>query len=245
MARIRSIKPDFWTDGDVVALSYAARLLFIGSWNFALCDYGHVADDAVRLKMQVLPADDVDAQSLIDELVASGRMVRLVGSDGRTYLHVKRFTEHQRIEKRWTPRCPACLDSVLTEAPQTSHKLARVSESTREHAQTLANSAPERRGEEGKVNTPSSADADGAFNEWWALYPRKVGKAEARKAWTKAVKASSVTAVQAGLKAQLPTIKASEERFRPHPATWLNQGRWEDEPTTDVDQPSTGWWNAR
>lgn len=93
-------------------------------------------------------------------------------------------------------------------------------------------------------NTPSAA-ADDAFNEWWALYPRKVGKSEARKVWAKAVKAASEQAVLDGLKRQLPDLKASEERFRPHPATWLRQGRWEDERTQAADQPTEGWWNVR
>lgn len=107
MARIRTIKPEFWTDGDIMDLSPWARLLFIGSWNFALCDNGHVADDPRRLKMQVLPADDVDAAALVEEIIAAGRMIR-VSVDNRTFLHIKRFTDHQKVEKRWSPRCPVC-----------------------------------------------------------------------------------------------------------------------------------------
>lgn len=140
MARIRSIKPEFWTDGDVMDMSPQARELFIGSWNFAMCDYGHLADDPRRLKMQVLPADDVmmvrdeagawtlqpmDPTVLVDELLASGRMVRLE-LDGRSYLHIVRFTDHQRLEKRWTPRCPACKALAdHTEPLETSREPAR------------------------------------------------------------------------------------------------------------------------
>lgn len=36
MARIRTIKPEFWTAEQVMELSRDARLLFIGMWNF--CD---------------------------------------------------------------------------------------------------------------------------------------------------------------------------------------------------------------
>jgi len=36
MARIRTIKPEFWTDGDMFKLSRDARLFYIGLWNF--CD---------------------------------------------------------------------------------------------------------------------------------------------------------------------------------------------------------------
>jgi hypothetical protein len=134
VARIRTIKPEFWTDGDVMDLSPFARLLFIGSWNFAMCDFGHVADDPRRLKMQVLPSDDVDGVALVDELVNAGRMVR-VTVDGRSFLHIKRFTDHQKTEKRWTPRCPVCAE---TKPPTNSPNLSR----------TPPTSAPERKGEE-------------------------------------------------------------------------------------------------
>lgn len=38
MARIRTVKPEFWTDRRMVKLSPLARLLYISSWNFALCE---------------------------------------------------------------------------------------------------------------------------------------------------------------------------------------------------------------
>ena len=135
MARIRTIKPEFWTDGDVMDLSPYARLLFIGSWNFAMCDFGHLQDDPRRLKMQVLPADDVDGAELVDEIVTKGRMVR-IEADGRTFLLIKRFTDHQKTEKRWTPRCPVCASEPRPTSPNLS--------------ETPPTSAPERKGEERK-----------------------------------------------------------------------------------------------
>lgn len=147
MARIRTIKPEFWTDGEIMDLSPYARLLFIGSWNFAMCDFGHVADDPRRLKMQVLPADDVDGIALVDELVSSGRMVR-IQVDGRSFLHIKRFTDHQKTEKRWAPRCPVC---AHTQPRQTSPNLS----------EPPRTSAPERKGKErrGREGTTTTAVA--------------------------------------------------------------------------------------
>jgi hypothetical protein len=166
MPRIRTVKPEFWTDGDVVDMSPYARLLFLGSWNFALCDRGHVADDPKRLKMQVLPADDVNASDLIDEIITHGRMVRLTAADGRTYLHIKRFTDHQKIEKRWTPRCPACEAFGLNEAPATPDNPAEPPQTSREVegdttslAETPRTSAPEGKGKEGKGRDVKPATA--------------------------------------------------------------------------------------
>lgn len=82
-----------------------------------------------------------------------------------------------------------------------------------------------------KENSPSSARADdAAFDDFWGDYPRKVGKDAARKAWRRAVaRAESPDAIRAGLRKHLPALKSTEVRFQPHPATWLNEGRWQDE----------------
>lgn len=159
MARIRTVKPEFWTDGDVMDLSPQARLLFIGSWNFALCDYGHLADDARRLRRQVLPEDDVmmvrvdgewailpmDPVFLVDEILTSGRMVRLT-VDERSYLHIVRFTDHQRLEKRWTPRCPAC--KGLGKPLDSTENLSEPRETSREFVRPRGTSASDRTGQD-------------------------------------------------------------------------------------------------
>lgn len=99
MARIRSIKPEVWTDPEVVSCSPLARLLWIGSWNHA-DDYGVLKDDPVRLKLQVLPADDCDPHVLIDELVNRGLLLRRVTPDGTCVLVIRTFCVHQKIDTR-------------------------------------------------------------------------------------------------------------------------------------------------
>lgn len=112
MPRIRSIKPEFWTDGAMIALPFEARLFYIGMWNFA-CDRGHLSDDPMGLKLKILPADTIAGRDLVDLLVGSGRVERINLPDGRRYLNIPRFTDHQRIDTRWNSRCPVCahLDS--------------------------------------------------------------------------------------------------------------------------------------
>lgn len=99
MARIRSVKPDLWNDPAFVGCSPHARLLFIGSWNQA-DDFGVLKDDPERLRLQVLPADAVDAPGLVDELVDADLLVRMVAEDGTKVLVVRTFCEHQRIDAR-------------------------------------------------------------------------------------------------------------------------------------------------
>jgi hypothetical protein len=146
MPRIRSIKPEFWTDGAMISLPFEVRLFYIGMWNFA-CDRGHLSDDPMGLKLKILPADTVSGSDVIEMLVGSGRVERITLADGRRYLNIPRFTDHQRIDSRWNSRCPVC-------AHIDSHQL------TETHA-SLGELIPggEGRGEEGKGEGGESADA--------------------------------------------------------------------------------------
>lgn len=104
MPKIRALKPDFWTDDAVVELSPLARLLFMGLWTYA-CDNGHVEDKPRQIKMRILPADDVKVGDLLDELVASGRILRRDG-----WVAVLNFSKHQKIDRRYFSTCnrPGC-----------------------------------------------------------------------------------------------------------------------------------------
>ena len=76
---------------------------------------------------------------------------------------------------------------------------------------------------------PRQAGAAEAFNDFWAAYPRKVGKNAARKAWTAALKGGAdPQAIGLALAAQR---WPDDPQFIPHPSTWLNGGRWQDDPT--------------
>lgn len=124
MARMRYLKPELWTDSKVVRMSPWARLLFIGSWNFALCEAGHLDDDAMALKLKVLPADPIDADEVLEEVIATGRIVRETLADGRSYLHIVNLGKHQKVDTRWATRCPYCTadGSKLTETPESSEE---------------------------------------------------------------------------------------------------------------------------
>lgn len=81
-------------------------------------------------------------------------------------------------------------------------------------------------------NTPSAADAAGeSFQAFWSRYPRKVGKQAAAKAFTKALRHTDADTIVAGLAAAVAgwTACGTESRFIPHPSTWLNEGRWDDQ----------------
>lgn len=221
MARIRTIKPDYWTDGKVVAWSPFARLLFIGMWNFTMCDHGHVADDPMKLKLQILPMDDVDIDALLAEIMDSGRVKRVTDPEGRTYLHITRFGDHQKIDPRWKTRCPACATPELAE---THRSLSEPRRDSPELPET-----PPRKGREGKKTTSTAPQVDG-FEDFWAAYPRKESKRAAAQAYARALKRADAEAILQGAKKYASVPR--EPQYIAMPTTWLNGDRWEDQAAT-------------
>ena len=75
----------------------------------------------------------------------------------------------------------------------------------------------------------SSAERD--FEDWWKVYPRKVDKGHARKAYVKARKVASQFELAEGVTrfATASKAKGTPPEFIPHAATWLNGERWLDE----------------
>lgn len=97
MSRIRSVHPGLWTDEAFVSLSPFARLLFMGIWN-ECDDKGTFPWSPLTMKMRILPADNVDAAALMDEIEAAGQ-IRSYTIDGKKYGAVRNFAKFQRPKK--------------------------------------------------------------------------------------------------------------------------------------------------
>jgi len=119
MARIRTIKPEFWSSTKVGRVSRDSRLLFLGLLNEA-DDEGRLIGQPKRLAGIVFPYDeDVDSKAIvlmIDELATAGLLVRYeVG--GAIYLAICGFSEHQKIDKRQASRLPPPPSAEKSEIP--------------------------------------------------------------------------------------------------------------------------------
>lgn len=102
----------------------------------------------------------------------------------------------------------------------------------------LTNCSPEKRREENKnpptpqgVSKRSTVDSED-FQRFWSAYPRKIAKENARKAWHKLKPGPELLAVMLQAierQKQSEQWRRDEGQFIPHPATWLNGRRWEDQ----------------
>lgn len=99
MARIRTIKPEFFTSEQVAECSPNARLLFVGIWCFCDDQGIHPASPA-RVKMEVFPGDAFtksDIEAMVAELIQAGLLVEYE-AEGQNYWFVTGW-KHQKIDK--------------------------------------------------------------------------------------------------------------------------------------------------
>ena len=68
------------------------------------------------------------------------------------------------------------------------------------------------------------------FALFWRVYPRKVAKLDAERAWAQTRRQRPpIEEVIAAIQAQIQSGQWDDVRYCPHPATWLRAGRWDDE----------------
>src|SRR6266540_3778904 len=96
MPRIRTIKPEFFDDETLCALSPFHRICFVGLWCQA-DKAGRLEDQPRRLKARIFPFDDVNMDSLLTDLAREGFIQRYC-VDGRHYAAIKpsSWKKHQR-----------------------------------------------------------------------------------------------------------------------------------------------------
>lgn len=140
MARIRTIKPEFWDDQKIASLPIGARLLFIGIWNFA-DDFGIVRSNSAWLKARIFPYDEslraLEVNGWIDALV-NARMLIPLEYEGEGYYKIRTFDAHQIVNRPGKRTIPENVESKLIRGSLNIHG-------------TITEHSPlERKGKEGK-----------------------------------------------------------------------------------------------
>lgn len=114
MARIRSLKPEAFQSETLSEVSVYAERTFFGL-STQVDDRGRIADKpvvlnaalwAVRAEREPHSAKDFEAE--LAELVDVGLVCRYVGCDGRRFLHMVSWDDHQKIDRASKSRVPRC-----------------------------------------------------------------------------------------------------------------------------------------
>jgi hypothetical protein len=109
VARIRTIKPEFFYSEQVATLPHAARLLFIGLWTLADRE-GRMEWSGRKVKAQLFPYDDGLEIHPLAEALGDAGLVQFYQVDGAFYLLLPTFAKHQRPHPKEPasalPSCP-------------------------------------------------------------------------------------------------------------------------------------------
>ena len=113
MARIRTIKPEFFTSLTIADLPLSARLTFIGLWTH-VDDDGRCVDEPRLVRAAVWPLDDLRAADVEADLrlLHDASLIVRYEAGGRRYLAVRSWREHQRIDKPRPSKLPAPEDGT-------------------------------------------------------------------------------------------------------------------------------------
>lgn len=111
MARIRTIKPEAFTSESLAEVTVAAERTFFGLLTQA-DDHGRHRDNAAIIAGLLWPLraehTSVHVEDDLHQLANAGLICRYTGCDGRRYLHIVTWSEHQKIDKASQSRLPSC-----------------------------------------------------------------------------------------------------------------------------------------
>jgi len=174
VARIRSIKPEFWKSEAVTCHDFFTRLVFIGLWTY-VDDNGVGLDHWRLIAAELFPLEEDfarvsrEVRESLARLADTGRIVRYT-VDGKSYFAVSNWSEHQRIDRPGKARYPEPDDPRSTPTPPAARANAESSPAeaksfatpSRDSRETPATGEGEKgnRGEGEKVNYPALAALD-------------------------------------------------------------------------------------
>lgn len=110
MARIRSAKPDFWSDPLMCSLQRDVRFTYKGLWEVCADDHGRFLADARVIKGAVWPMDDDVSLRKIEQwllLLAEKERIQLYVVHGVRYGFIRKWLDHQRVSHPKDSRHPA------------------------------------------------------------------------------------------------------------------------------------------
>lgn len=171
------------------------------------------------------------------EYHATGKEQELAGREGVAFDFIK--VDIDRIDQKYEARC---------ETNKNNRQQSSTIVNEKERTVTKADETPKDKVKDKdkyikdtllKESTEKAASLDRLFDKFWACYPRREGKQMAKKAFLKIKPDEALlnTMLEA-IQKQKQSAQWSDPQYIPHPTTWLNGRRWEDEmPQASAQRP--------
>jgi len=247
MAQKRMINKKISVSEQVADLSIQAQLLF--TWSIPHADDVGVLPHSHRtLKALIVPMWNIllpDFDKIVAEIMKQGLWKEIEYNEQKFY-GVTKFRDHQTLKKDRQPQI--LLDIVLDKDFKTSWKtVEEVMERIGFHVEDngFQLDTEEKRTEEKRTELKRSEAratekvVNETFEIFWVTYPNKVSKKKALQAWQKiAPRGELLETIMQGLEKAKKSAQWIKDggQFVPHPTTWLNQERWNDEVITKTSR---------
>lgn len=227
------IDPNIWQSEDFSKLSNLSKIIFIGLFSLA-DDEGYGKANPTLIKNSIFPFDEklrtTDIKQSLQEIATNMSIVFYTAEDGKDYYFLSNWSKWQSIQKPTESKIPE-LNDKCTVILQDNYSSATVG------LQPNRKEKNKNRKEDNRKEYMVKC-----FEEFYAIYPRKVKKDAAFKSWGKINPDNELKEdILSNLKKQIAfygwdKLKSKDMQYVPHPSTWLNNKRWEDELEADCGQ---------
>jgi hypothetical protein len=217
MAKSRMINTRFWIDDYISELDPTEKLLFLYFLTNPYTDICGIYE--VPLKHIALDTG-LDKEMVIKIIERFSKDGKIFYEDG--WVAVKNFPKHQLNN----PKVAKGIEIGLENAPQGLKDRLSIEYDILPHSNSNSNS-----------NSNTKKERLSLFNSFWNLYPRKVAKGVAEKSFKRLLllnKDVDIILKDIESRKKSEAWLKEEGKFIPHPSTYLNQRRWEDE-TKDAE----------
>jgi hypothetical protein len=246
MARIRTIKPEFWESPDTAAASPWARLLYIAMWNWA-DDYGVGKWTERELLAFAFPNDHCvtveDFPSLVKEVADCFGTVFYINR-GRRYYAIPAWDKHQKTERRAQGKYPTPNDVDSTP----DQAFSSVAESVGSSEVVLGSSGPGKgtgeqgNREQGTGEQPAPSALEVLFDDAYSHWPKKTERKQSLAKFKIAARKIQPDLLAQHVKRFGDAYAATTERnFVPALSVWLGNERWNDDlpQAREIQRPLT------
>jgi hypothetical protein len=231
MARIRTIKPEFWQDEELSALPADTHILAAALLNYA-DDEGYFNANPKLIKAATTPLreEDVTTKTSLISLSQMGFIEQGTAPDGKRYGRIINFTKHQYINKKTDSKIKNL--GIVWDVSGIPTVLLPSSSALERNREQGTGNRERNREPEGDAGKPKKKNlTDDRFEEFRLAYPRdnRKGVAKAREKWKSRGYDDIANIIIAKTRAFVAEDTGWSQGFVPNLLTFVNGEMWNDE----------------
>jgi len=214
--RNRILQKTFWTSDEILELELYERLLFLGMTNYA-DDEGIIKTSPKGLKAKIFPADEIAIVKISESLEKMASLGLIKFNEDKSLCRFTKWHDHQKINRPYPSKF-----NFIDENNDDSVNVQRI----------ITNHSPANKNNNKKKNSKKKKKENNEFRVWYDIYPRKIAKPKAEHSFNAMMNKYDLEEIMDGTTTWVEYWENAhtEKRYIPHPATFLNQERFLDEP---------------